>query len=198
MNNGSFSRHFEDGNGIYIVCSDKNLLDKINTMLKRQGIVGVTDGEGRLHYMIDARKNTNNAVRQVNEFVKSSQEHLVSNPRTSAEKNIASDILEESIDDVMNFYCMDKTLMGTKVVVYLLRHAILFGGFDKRNVKELYLAAGWDLNLTYAQIERNVRYAFSKSKFKGVRMKTLAIMEILLESVRLELKRRHITADAAK
>jgi len=48
--------------GFYVVCSDRMILDKINSMMKNRGFVGISDTAGRLHYMVDARFGVHSAV----------------------------------------------------------------------------------------------------------------------------------------
>ena len=55
--------------GIYVVCSDKGLLDRINRMLKRNGVIGIADAEGKFHYFVDGRQNTGRTVAEVSDIV---------------------------------------------------------------------------------------------------------------------------------
>ncbi|MCQ2528068.1 MAG: hypothetical protein MJ108_02990 [Saccharofermentans sp.] len=186
-----FNRFSGKEQGIYVVCSDKALLDKINKMLKRQGVLGVTDGEGKLHYMIDGRKNKSSAARQVNEFVHAFKEQMVS-VTSDVPESIMEAIIEETIDEAFEFYGFDRTLFGSKVLRYMVRYCLYGGDTESRNLKELYIRAGHDLNMTVQQIERNVRYSIRGSQFGDTGLKTLHIIGALVDAVRVALASKRI------
>ncbi|MCQ2532647.1 MAG: hypothetical protein MJ093_08080 [Saccharofermentans sp.] len=190
--NESFQQMVNRDRGIYVVCSDKELLDKINRMLKRQGIVGMTDGEGKLHYMVDARSSPGSAARQLNEIISSAQNSAIVGDDAYIPEEVASAILDETIESVFGFYEFDSSLIGVKIMHFIVRYMLL-RGTGYRNMKELYLAAGWEMHLSYAQIERNVRYAISKSKFKGMKVKTINILQLLMDAVKLGIKNKHLS-----
>lgn len=188
----SYNRFSGKEQGIYVVCSDKALLDKINKMLKRQGVLGVTDGEGKLHYMVDARKNKSSAARQINEFVNSFKEQIINGVNSEISDDVVDSIVEESIDEVLAFYGFDNTLFGTKVLRYLVRFCLYGGNMEKRNLKELYINAGWELNMTVQQVERNVRYTIRGSKFVDSKIKTLSIIRLMVDAVKVILSSKRM------
>jgi hypothetical protein len=51
--------------GFYVVCSDRMILDSINSLMKNRGYIGISDTAGRLHYMVDARSGIRAAVNQL-------------------------------------------------------------------------------------------------------------------------------------
>ena len=55
--------------GIYIACNDRALLDTINSMMGRRGIVGISDAEGKFHYIVDGRKNSKKAISKIDDIV---------------------------------------------------------------------------------------------------------------------------------
>ena len=91
--------------GIYVICSDQSLLDKVNKLFRRQGVIGVTDAEGKTHYMVDARRNKNQAARQINEFVNNMREEdeFVDYKDQIAKGNV----FDEVVDDIFLFYGFD-------------------------------------------------------------------------------------------
>ena len=188
----SFNKFSGKEQGIYVICSDKALLDKINKMLKRQGVLGVTDGEGKLHYMIDARKNKSSAARQVNEFVQAFKEHMMTSVSADISDEIMETLIEEAIDEAFDFYGFDRTLFGSKVLRYMVRYCLYGGNTENRNLKELYSRAGSDLNMTTQQIERNVRYSIRGSQFGDTGVKTLLIIGTLVDAVRVALASKRI------
>ncbi len=52
-----------------IVCSDYSLLENINGYLCKNGIIGIRDGDGVLHYIVDGRHDRLSASRKVSTIV---------------------------------------------------------------------------------------------------------------------------------
>lgn len=42
----------------YIAASDQDLLTQVSRMMDRQGLVGLMDTAGRVHYVVDGRKGS--------------------------------------------------------------------------------------------------------------------------------------------
>ena len=51
--------------GFYLVASNRELLNHVETLMNRKGVFGVLDSSGRVHYLIDARKGSPLAARNV-------------------------------------------------------------------------------------------------------------------------------------
>lgn len=188
-----FQRVIDGEKGVYVVCSDKALLDKINKMLKRQGIVGITDAEGKLHYMVDARKSPGHAARQVNDFVNSVRDRSLNGVVGEIDVDIADMILCETIESVLQFYGIDRSLSGSKIISFILRYIMYNSKVERTNLKELYSISEWEFQMSYSQIERNVRYALHKSKFAEVKLKTMQIVGILVDAVKMGLTDKNLT-----
>lgn len=51
-------RRPKDEFGFYLVASNRELLNHVEKLMNRQGLFGVMDSSGRVHYLIDARKGS--------------------------------------------------------------------------------------------------------------------------------------------
>ena len=69
-----YYKHKRRGNetGVYVACTDRSLLDTINSMLSHKGIIGISDAEGKFHYIVDGRSHSEKAMSRINEIVSTS------------------------------------------------------------------------------------------------------------------------------
>ena len=54
-----------------VVCSDFSLLENINGMLSHNGVIGVRDGVGKMHYIVDGRRDRLSASHTVTALIQS-------------------------------------------------------------------------------------------------------------------------------
>ena len=176
--------------GIYVICSDQSLLDKVNKLFRRQGVIGVTDAEGKTHYMVDARRSKNQAARQINEFVNNMREddEFVDYKDKIAKGNV----FDEVVDDIFLFYGFDISLLGTQALIILASHMVYMKDERINNVKDFMMIASRALELNYNQLERNIRYAIKKSKFKDMNLRTVVIIRLLANAIRVSLRKEHL------
>lgn len=158
-----------DEAGVYVICSDEALLENINKILKRKGVIGITDAAGRIHYMIDARNNKARAADDVNSFVVPANGNLFE--------------CERRLSEVFGRYGIDKALTGGMILFYIVRKLLLEGEDYHSNMKTYYKNAAEVFNMSYETIERDVRYAVNKSVFpKGAR--SSKIIKLLADETR--------------
>ena len=62
-------RYSKNEFGFYIACDDRSILKCINSMLLDNGMVGLSDTEGKVHYLIDGRRGGNYVLGRVKEKV---------------------------------------------------------------------------------------------------------------------------------
>ena len=51
--------------GLYVFSDNDALIENVNNVLKRKGIIGVTDPSGMVRYYIDGRKDISNAANRL-------------------------------------------------------------------------------------------------------------------------------------
>ena len=174
--------------GIYVVCSDRVLLNTINTMLRRKGIIGVADAEGKMHYLVDARRNPAYAARAINNLVFNEIEE-----DDQGEGPLGDQILPQTvkavIDEVMLSYGFDLTLLGSKAMAIVIRKLALRDQTERLSTKQLFSIAAESLDVKYIHVERNIRYAIKKSGNDIDGIKSMTIIRELATQVRRRLER---------
>jgi len=173
--------------GIYVVCSDKAMLEKINTMLSRRGIIGIADGEGNFHYFVDGRKRQGKAIADVNE--------IVIRNAASIENNVPEYYITSLLNEVLMFYDFDMTLMGTNAIFEIVRRMVIYRDVYYHGMRQLYGIACDVLKLSYEQAERDIRYSIRRSGFENSGLKTTKILHILADDVTgrmTEMKRQSV------
>ena len=127
-------RYSKNEFGFYIACDDRSILKCINSMLLDNGMVGLSDTEGKVHYLIDGRRGGNYVLGRV----------------------------KEKVHSVMKRYGFMDTLSGTRILRYLLFRLYRDPKLLKSAVKCLYPLARAEFQMSPAQVERNLRYAIRK------------------------------------
>lgn len=173
-----YAKELQDEIGIYVVCSDVSLLNAINILMRKRGLVSVSDTAGRQHYVIDARKNPMIAARRMEQLLFSDESKLAAVMREIG-INIAD--LDEAISQVLEFHNFDKTLNGTKLIGRLLKTFIQLG--EATSFKKIYSDVGKKYNMTYQQVERNIRYAVQKSDLWELGIKNSKVFMKLTDEV---------------
>lgn len=160
-NNQSNSRfHYvpsEHQLGFYVVVSDKDLLCKMQDLMKRQGYLGFMDTAGKLNYFVDGRQNMYKASHTIKsltpQFVDAQQAELMTagklNKRTL--KKMAIKLLEQR--------GFNKQHKGAAVLVYLLPIAFEHEEQITPLNKYLYPLASQKFGISIHQVDRVIRYA---------------------------------------
>lgn len=173
-----YAKELQDEIGIYIVCNDMSLLNAINVLMRKRGLVAVSDTAGRHHYIIDARKNPMIAARRMEQLI-FSDESKIANILDKFGYNIAD--LDEAISQILEYHNFDRTLNGTKLIRRLLKSFIQSS--ETASFKKLYSDVGKKYKMTYQQVERNIRYAVQKSDLWELGIKNSKIFMRLTEEV---------------
>ena len=138
-----------------IVCTDFSLLENINGMLSHNGVIGVRDGEGKIHYIIDGRGDRQRAS------------HTVTSLMPSPGRTQHEDFYDICAKSVFHQFNLNFALIGTIILYDSIRRTIFNGDEIPINMKTVYLQASEHLPLTFTQVERDVRYAIKKSELSG-------------------------------
>lgn len=150
-------RYSKDEFGFYIACDDRSILKCINAMLLDNGMVGLSDTDGKVHYLIDGRRGGNYVLGKVKEKV------LTLREPTPSDSGYEDAIVYRVIDSVIEDYGFMETLSGTRILRYLLFRLYRDPKLLKSAVKCLYPLAKADFKMSPSQVERNLRYAIKKS-----------------------------------
>ena len=183
MNRRTSKELNETETGIYVVCSDEILLKTINSMLKRKGIVGVTDATGKVHYVVDARCNPGYAARRIHDLVEdiSGDEGVVESPSFG---NMKESTLNSIIEDVLREHGFEPSLLGSRAIFILVKKISIWESVGHLSPKQLFDYAAEALEITYNHVERNIRYAIYKSNLGDQKIKSMTVIRLLAGDVR--------------
>ncbi len=163
--------------GFYIVCNDRMILDNINTLLKRNGMVGISDTAGHLHYLVDGRKNIHAAAGLI------SSEAL----RVRDASGYSNESLCVAVEETIARYRLDPSLLGTRILrsmlILISKDPVLLTVVTKK----LYPLAGKEFGISVAQVERNLRYAFMRTTLHRDGFRNVQIIRRLYDDLVLRL-----------
>ncbi|MCR5617696.1 MAG: hypothetical protein K6F83_05355 [Clostridiales bacterium] len=171
-----YAKTIKDEIGIYIVCDDSNLLITVNQILRKSGMVAISDTAGRQHFLIDARKNRCLATQYIKKLL------LPSSDSAAVMSENRDQLLENTVNSILDSHGFDKTLIGTTLLSSLLRHIYYVG--VELHYKKIYADIGKIYTMSSGQVERNIRYALQKSNMWYVGLKNAKACLMLLEEVR--------------
>lgn len=171
--------------GFYIACDDRSILKCVNAMLLNSGMVGLSDTEGKVHYLIDGRRGGNYVLGRVKEKVLPLRE-----PSTS-ESEYEDAIVYRAIDAVLEQYGFVQTLTGTRILRFLVFRLYRDPRLLKCAVKSLYPLARPEFQMSSAQVERNIRYAIKKSLKMKEETRVILILRKLLDKTMDEVLERY-------
>lgn len=160
--------------GFYIACDDRSILNCVNTMLLNQGVVGLSDGDGKVHYLIDGRRGEAYAVGRVKDTVLTLAE-------SRKDPKLDEVYVYMAIDTVIEKNGFVPTLLGTQILRFLLYELYKDPGKLKGVMKELYPLAMPVFHVTPGQVERNLRYAIRKRKKDGEVTRIVTLLRLLLD-----------------
>ena len=140
--------------GFYLVASNRELLNHVEALMNRQGVFGVLDSSGRVHYLVDARKGSPLAAR-----------HVMATADGIARKNRQDTRNERRriralVDQVLSHYEWNTQLRGYRLLGEILRRTATDISLLNPISKRLYPEIAKQQGLRPHQIERNVRYLF--------------------------------------
>ena len=147
-----YSLYPEKEVGFYVVCSDRMILDNINSLMKNRGFIGISDTAGRLHYMVDARYGVHSAVNHITKEACRKMDY----------SSLSNACVLETVEEVLSQYKMDRGLLGTRIIRFILVQSLRDPSLMTTVSKRLYPLAGKEFGISGAQVERNLRYTLSR------------------------------------
>lgn len=159
--------------GFYVVCSDRMILDNINTMLKKKGMVGISDTAGRIHYMVDARKN-----------VRTATDHILGEAFRNLDlSSVSNASILEVTEETLTKNGMDRSLLGTRILRCMLLQSMQDPTLLTVVSKRLYPLVGKEFGISSSQVERNLRYALSRTKLYRDGLRNVYIVQKLFDDI---------------
>ncbi len=164
--------------GFYVVVSDRELLAKMQSLMKRHGYFGYVDTAGKLVYMVDGRQNMYRAAHTIRQLMPNLKEDssIYEDRSIQSKKRLVHRIIKA----LLNEYAFSKQHKGTAVLQYLL--PIAFENEEKISPlsKFLYPLASRKFEIRPQQVDRVIRYASNASK---LRLPNRVLIEQLVEEI---------------
>ena len=138
--------------GFFIAANDHDMMSQVAKLMHRQGILGMMDTAGHMHYLVDGRQGSPLAARRIRD----ASERLMRDQLLSPDDLRPLRLL--AIEQVLSAWGIPKKLKG-----YSLLHQILVmicgNEAELRPIsKTVYPALAEQYKLSPSQIERNIRY----------------------------------------
>lgn len=154
--NRNVPRSAEEELGFYLASSDRDLLNKVEEIMARQGVVGLKDALGRIHYVVDGRKGSPYAARRIGE---AAAKLAVDN---ESAVRLRSEHQYEAIDRILLGYRFMRTLRGYRFLRYMLLVSLNDPASLHPISKRLFPETGRHYRVSPSQVERNVRYLLDR------------------------------------
>lgn len=142
--------------GFYLTSSDRDLLNKVDEIMGKQGVVGLRDALGRIHYVVDGRKGSPYAARRINEAAVSIAKEQKNEGLELAKRHTAA------IDHVLLGYRFLRTLRGYRFLRHMLQLSLADPSLLHPISKRLFPETGRYYRVSPSQVERNVRYLMDR------------------------------------
>ena len=146
------SKEKKESIAFHIASSNMDILEKIQHLLEKNGYIGLKDGYGRFHYMIDGRKGAPYATRKIKELAYSLLKKKESNEQ---------ELMENArfyVDSVMNCYNFPTSTNGYVFLRYILIEAVMNPSLLRSLSKGAYLQCAQAFGAKANQVERDIRY----------------------------------------
>ncbi|MBR6880908.1 MAG: hypothetical protein IKN14_07505 [Clostridiales bacterium] len=180
----------KNNDGVYVVCSDESLLENMNDMFSKRGVIGITESDGRMRFIVDGRKRGKNDVADnVGRLIRLCSydfDDEENDDDESYDGDLNTNSLRENMRKVFAYYKFDMSLIGTQALSVMVHYEILNNNVKELGSKGMFSIAGIKLNMNYQRVERNVRYAIGKSRFSGSGMKSVLLVETLARIIKTE------------
>lgn len=173
--------------GFYFASSDRELIDKVSTIMKRNGHVSFSDSMGREHYLLDGRSGIPILTRNIDSVTK-----RIINKNKDEYENIRP-FFSAAIDGALEASGLPSQLKGYRYVKFILYRLIEDDSLVSPISKTIYPSLCELYHCTPFQIERDIRYAIHKSTFSAKNPSPKAFICILLEmanKMACDMKRR--------
>ncbi len=167
-----------DSTGIYVVCNDKSLLENINGLLSRNGMLCVRDNNGKVSYLVDGRSDKSQAMMTVSGLM---SDHFLG---IGEGRDIYYEMCAKAVFMEAGF---DMSHTGTAVIYLAVKDMVQGGRRRYSSAKNMYMDFANRLHMSFDQVSRDVRYAVNASAMRKYR--TLTVVAHLVTMISEELTR---------
>lgn len=145
----------------HLTSSDRELVEKVSSIMKRNGHLSFSDSMGNEHYLLDGRRGVPFLTKNIDSVTK----RLLAKTKDDYEK--MRPYFTSSIDTVLEMSNLPKRLKGYRYVKYMLYRLIEDDSLISPLSKTIYPELCELYNCTSYQVERDIRYAIKRSGLTG-------------------------------
>ncbi len=162
--------------GFYFASSDRELIEKVSAIMKRNGHMSFSDSMGREHYLLDGRSGVPILTRNIDSVTK----RIIS--KNKDEYEAMRPFFPAAIDSMLEASGLPSQLKGYRYVKFILYRLIEDDSLVSPISKTIYPSLCELYHCTPFQIERDIRYAIQKSSVSKKKQSPKAFICNLLES----------------
>ncbi|MBP5261009.1 MAG: hypothetical protein J6Z43_02635 [Clostridiales bacterium] len=154
--------------GLYVISDDDILMENVNSILKRKGIIGVQDATGSVRYFVDGRHGLSKTVNRLQNLVTDFDQDPYQNDMDSS----GMELYDIVAGEVFARYGFDFSLAGSNIIYAAVKEMIRGNLSINDNLKEIWAYNDVFFNMSYAQMVRNIRYSLSKTELCDLKTRT--------------------------
>lgn len=143
----------------HLASSDKDLVEKVSSILKRNGHLTFSDSMGRDHYLVDGRSGMPILSRNID----SAAQKLYDKNRAKYGKTVEFDFA--AVSRTLEISGIPKHLKGYRYIKYILERLMENDTLVSPISKTVYPEISQMYGCKSFQIDRDIRYAISKSDY---------------------------------
>ncbi|MHB1485082.1 MAG: sporulation initiation factor Spo0A C-terminal domain-containing protein [Saccharofermentanales bacterium] len=143
--------------GFYLASSDRELIDKVSSIMKRNGHMTFCDSMGREHYLVDGRSGV--PVLKMN--IDSVTRRIIDSNKDEHEK--IKPYFAAAIEKTLEMSGLPKQLKGYRYIKFILFRLIEDETLVSPLSKTIYPGLCELFHCTTLQIERDIRYAIKRT-----------------------------------
>ena len=169
----------QDALGFYVAATDRELVRQITEIFGRRGYIGVSDGFGRMRYLVDGRDGAMSASSRI----LGTAEEVIRRKTEQDERLLPYE--SAAITAVLDDSRLEPSLKGYRHLRFILSLTFRDDSLLRPITKTLYPAVADRFHSTVDQVERDVRYAIRRSGFHPAGVSSSTAICLLHDRVRV-------------
>lgn len=174
--NEPFTKSFE----FYVSSGNKDLMRHLNEIMQKQGYLGLADGGGKMHYVVDGSGNLYQSANVITGILKEQTQKFGISEQDYSQQYWRKRIQIKAVEKILHAYHLNPSLKG-----YGYIRSIILAVLEKEPQivfpdKEIYMEVAQLHGTGRKQLDRVIRYSLSKA---GLNLKnSQAITAFIKES----------------
>lgn len=175
MDKSGNSRGSSQDISFHLASSEKELVEKVSSIMKRNGHLSFSDSMGREHYIVDGRSGLPILTRNIDGVVRKLAE------RSKAQYGGNPEIRYTAVDRTLEMSGIPSHLKGYRYIKYMLGRLLEDDTLISPISKTIYPEISRLYGCKSIQIDRDIRYAIAKSAFSDRHPSPKSFICVLLD-----------------